>query len=460
MHRFGGDGRALIIGETDGLVKIVADADGPLLGVHIAGPWATELLGEGYLCGELGGERGRPRRAGPPAPDAERAVRRGGARAHRPLAALTHRSDPPPEENAVDVTMPQLGETVTEGTITRWLKQVGEHVEADEPLFEVSTDKVDSEVPAPVAGVVTEILVPEGETVEVGARLAVLGDGAASPPAAAPVAATAPEPAAAPEPAPRAGARAGRTRAGARAGPARAGVRARAAAHRRRAGARGRGRAAATDGHRRRDRSRRRSCGAWSPSAASTRARSGAPARAVASPARTCSTPRTSTAPRGAAPAPRHARAHAAGARAGTDARRAEPSPHRYRPRRSPRPRRRRSGAPRVGRRRGHPVRQHPAPHRRAHGAVEGDERARVHVGRGRLRARRARARARTRREWKASEGFSLTYLPFIARAFCDAVHDYPQVNASVDGDTLVVHHDVNLSASRSTSTSRAWSRR
>ena len=75
--------------------------------------------------------------------------------------------------------MPQLGETVTEGTITRWFKQVGETIEADEPLFEVSTDKVDSEVPAPSAGVVSEILVPEGETVEVGARLAVISDGTA-----------------------------------------------------------------------------------------------------------------------------------------------------------------------------------------------------------------------------------------------------------------------------------------
>ena len=81
----------------------------------------------------------------------------------------------------MDVTMPQLGETVTEGTITRWLKQVGDHVDADEPLFEVSTDKVDSEVPAPAAGVVTEILVPEGETVEVGTRLAVVGDAAGAP---------------------------------------------------------------------------------------------------------------------------------------------------------------------------------------------------------------------------------------------------------------------------------------
>ena len=74
--------------------------------------------------------------------------------------------------------MPQLGETVTEGTITRWMKAVGDAVERDEPLFEVSTDKVDSEVPSPAAGVLSEILVPEGETVEVGVKLAVIGDGA------------------------------------------------------------------------------------------------------------------------------------------------------------------------------------------------------------------------------------------------------------------------------------------
>ncbi len=85
--------------------------------------------------------------------------------------------------------MPQLGETVTEGTVTRWMKAIGDTVARDEPLFEVSTDKVDSEVPSPAAGVLTEILVPEGETVEVGVRLAVIGDeasAAAAPPAAAP----------------------------------------------------------------------------------------------------------------------------------------------------------------------------------------------------------------------------------------------------------------------------------
>ena len=74
-----------------------------------------------------------------------------------------------------EVTLPQLGETVTEGTITRWFKKVGDTVAADEPLFEVSTDKVDTEVPSPIAGVLTEIRVPEGETVPVGAVIGVVG---------------------------------------------------------------------------------------------------------------------------------------------------------------------------------------------------------------------------------------------------------------------------------------------
>ena len=79
-----------------------------------------------------------------------------------------------------DITMPQLGETVTEGTITKWFKSVGDRVEEDEVLFEVSTDKVDSEVPSPASGFVTEILVPEGDTVDVGTKLAIIGDSAPS----------------------------------------------------------------------------------------------------------------------------------------------------------------------------------------------------------------------------------------------------------------------------------------
>ncbi len=109
-----------------------------------------------------------------------------------------------------DIEMPQLGETVTEGTITRWFKQVGEQVAVDEVLFEVSTDKVDTEVPSPVAGTITEIRVPEGDTVDVGEILAVVGDGAAAPaadsapPAPEAAAPEAPAPPAEPPPAPEA----------------------------------------------------------------------------------------------------------------------------------------------------------------------------------------------------------------------------------------------------------------
>jgi len=93
------------------------------------------------------------------------------------------------------VQMPALGESVTEGTVTRWLKQEGETVEVDEPLLEVSTDKVDTEIPSPVAGTLQRIVVAEDETVQVGAELALIADGSdGSAPAAAPVAAAAPEP--------------------------------------------------------------------------------------------------------------------------------------------------------------------------------------------------------------------------------------------------------------------------
>ncbi|MDP4506198.1 2-oxoglutarate dehydrogenase, E2 component, dihydrolipoamide succinyltransferase [Nonomuraea turcica] len=109
----------------------------------------------------------------------------------------------------VSVQMPQLGESVTEGTVTRWLKKEGERVEADEPLLEVSTDKVDTEIPSPSAGVLTKIVVAEDETVEVGAELAVIdenaqpGAAAPAPEAAAPAQAPAPpQPEPEPEPAP------------------------------------------------------------------------------------------------------------------------------------------------------------------------------------------------------------------------------------------------------------------
>ncbi|MGW2023203.1 2-oxoglutarate dehydrogenase, E2 component, dihydrolipoamide succinyltransferase [Streptomyces decoyicus] len=111
---------------------------------------------------------------------------------------------PAGDAEGTDVVLPALGESVTEGTVTRWLKEVGEEVQADEPLLEVSTDKVDTEIPAPASGTLLEIVVGEDETAEVGAKLAVIGSasqGAAAPAPAAPAPAAAPEPAPAPAPA-------------------------------------------------------------------------------------------------------------------------------------------------------------------------------------------------------------------------------------------------------------------
>ncbi len=100
------------------------------------------------------------------------------------------------------LVMPALGESVTEGTVTRWLKQVGDSVAVDEPLLEVSTDKVDTEVPSPVAGVLSAILVAEDETAAVGTALALIGEAAAPVPAAAPVAPSGPAPVPPADPAP------------------------------------------------------------------------------------------------------------------------------------------------------------------------------------------------------------------------------------------------------------------
>ena len=89
---------------------------------------------------------------------------------------------------ATDVVMPQMGESIAEGTIVRWIKKVGDKVDRDEPLFEISTDKVDAEIPSPAAGVVSEIRVQEGETVPVNSVVAVIGPasvGASAPTASA-----------------------------------------------------------------------------------------------------------------------------------------------------------------------------------------------------------------------------------------------------------------------------------
>src|SRR5579863_2844352 len=98
-----------------------------------------------------------------------------------------------------DVVMPQMGESIVEGTLTKWLKKPGDRVERDEPLFEISTDKVDTEIPSPVAGTMGEILVEEGKTVGINTVVGRISDGAGGAAPAAPVAA-APAPQKAPEP--------------------------------------------------------------------------------------------------------------------------------------------------------------------------------------------------------------------------------------------------------------------
>src|SRR3954470_14976068 len=96
---------------------------------------------------------------------------------------------------STEVVMPQMGESIAEGTITKWLKKVGEQVERDEPLFEISTDKVDAEIPSPAAGTLTEIRFKEGDTVEINTTVAVLDGGAGASASAAAPAPAKPEPA-------------------------------------------------------------------------------------------------------------------------------------------------------------------------------------------------------------------------------------------------------------------------
>jgi 2-oxoglutarate dehydrogenase E2 component (dihydrolipoamide succinyltransferase) len=337
----------------------------------------------------------------------------------------------------MDITMPQLGETVTEGTITRWLKQVGDRIEADEPLFEVSTDKVDSEVPAPAGGFVSEILVPEGETVDVGTRLAVVsdsapagGDGAAPAPAAAEQAtATPPEeaPAAAPEtPEPAQRAEPPRAEPAAPAPapqpqPAAASAPAHAPAPAPPAPAPAPGPGANGDsllmspvvrrliGERGLDPSQIRGTG-----------EGGRITRRDVLAASSTAAPPASASPSGrAAPAP--------------------PAPAPSAPA---------AEAPReVAPARGDEVvpfdniRRRTAEHMVRSKATSAHVYTSVEVDYERV----ERVRRAHREEWKQREGFSLTYLPFIARAFSDAVAEFPRVNASVDGDRLIVHHDIHL---------------
>ncbi|QKW06080.1 2-oxoglutarate dehydrogenase, E2 component, dihydrolipoamide succinyltransferase [Streptomyces sp. NA04227] len=182
--------------------EIPSPASGTLSSIKVAEDETVEVGAELAVIDDGSGAPAAapaPAAAEAPAPAAEQPAPAQAAPAQEPAPAPA--AAPAGGAEGTDVVLPALGESVTEGTVTRWLKAVGDSVEADEPLLEVSTDKVDTEIPAPVSGTLLEISVAEDETAEVGAKLAVIGAAGAAPAAAPAPAAPAPA-AAAPAPAP------------------------------------------------------------------------------------------------------------------------------------------------------------------------------------------------------------------------------------------------------------------
>src|SRR5262245_22409665 len=186
--------------------KVDAEIPSPAAGVLLEiRNQEGETVEVNHVIGIIG-EEGEAGAAVPPAPSLERAKTAeatapasNGAATHvpqadgTPTAAATPvvvetKAEPAPaasapasSEGATEIVMPQMGESITEGTITKWLKKVGEKVDRDEPLFEISTDKVDAEIPSPVAGTLLEIKNQEGETVEVGHVVALVGAEGSAP---------------------------------------------------------------------------------------------------------------------------------------------------------------------------------------------------------------------------------------------------------------------------------------
>lgn len=305
-----------------------------------------------------------------------------------------------------DVVLPQLGETVTEGTIIRWIKQVGEQVDRDEPLFEISTDKVDSEVPSPAAGVLTQVVVPEGETVEVGALLAVISDSADAPaPTAVPEPPTAPDPEPAPAPEPPAAAPPLPAAAPPEPDPTPPAPEAAASPE-------------PDDGERSQPRLLspvvRRLVNEHGIDVAGIEG-SGVGGRITRADVERVirdrrSAPGTPAPPPAAAPAPEPPEEGAA-----------DPGEPLVVPLSS--------------------IRKTIGRHMVASKATSPHVLTAVEVDFEGVEEVRRKARA----AWRSQEGFSLTYLPFIARAACDAIADFPHINASIDGTDLVVHRTVHL---------------
>ena len=279
----------------------------------------------------------------------------------------------------MDVLMPQLGETVSEGTVTTWHKQVGDEVQADELLLEIGTDKVEMEIPAPASGVITEIRVEAGSTVDVGTTVAVIDDGSGTSEAA-PAAAAGPE--ATPAPSPEAVA---------------APLPAATAA------------APARDRNMKLSPAVRKLIGDnnLDPAAISGTGRDGRITRAdVLAYLKGTPAPAPATLP-AAAPVQSRPPAGSGGKTViPFDYRRKMTAEHMVRSK---------ATSPHVLQ------------------AVEADF------------SNVDKARRAMSAEWKAKEGFSLTFMPFIAKAVCEAIRDYPNINAHIEDENLVVYDSVHL---------------
>jgi pyruvate dehydrogenase E2 component (dihydrolipoamide acetyltransferase) len=363
-----------------------------------------------------------------------------------------------------DIQMPQLGETVTEGTITKWFKQVGEEVAEDEPLFEVSTDKVDSEVPSPVTGVLSEILVPEGETVDVGVVLARIGDAPAGGGEATEQAPAAAEEASAEQPAEAPAEPAEEAPAAEPEAPAEPAEEAPAAEPEAPASAEPQpapgAESVAEQPERRLEPPE---APAPAPTAPTAPAAQGAPAtngrllspvvRRLISENNLDPAAIAGTGPGGritrndvlsvldqggavaAAPAPEAPPQPTPPQPA--PAQRAQPAPSPTAPAAQP--------AARAGERDtaiAHTnIRRRTAEHMIRSKQTSAHVYASIEVDFEGI----ERVRSAEREAFKAAEGFSLTYLPFISRAVVDAIRDYPEVNASFGENELIVHNYVNL---------------
>ena len=310
-----------------------------------------------------------------------------------------------------DVVMPQMGESIVEGTLTRWLKKVGDSVQRDEPLFEISTDKVDTEIPAPAEGVLTEILVQEGAVVAINtvvARIGAAGEAVAAPPE--PVAAPAPavaappaaeaKPASAAAPAPAAEAATPEPVAEEPAGPVSPLVRKIARENNldlklvKGTGAGGRVTKADVDAY-------------LAASAEATSAPKAAPATAPVAPA--------------PAPAPAFVRAPAPPPEALPPLARPEPAKIRIEPMSSMRQK----------------IAEHMLLSKRTSAHVTTVHRVDM--------TKVARLRAGAKAEFQQRYGFGLTFLPFVARAAVEALRAFPIVNASIEGTNILYHNEINI---------------